>query len=157
MKNSILLFVFCVSLINAFTCQAQKNRNSGVGMNKQELVKGTSEEEMIGIQVNTKSVEEIIGTAALCKYSVKLKDPSVFVEQGACWGKEPNPDKTVNKVSVSSYEENGSLAEITGLEPNVKYYVKAYVTTNSGTVYGKELSFTTKSGQGVSTYWIRRR
>jgi hypothetical protein len=47
--------------------------------------------------------------------------------------------------------------EMTGLEANTKYYVRAYVTTTAGTVYGKELSYTTTSGSGVSTYWIRRR
>jgi len=53
--------------------------------------------------------------------------------------------------------ENVIKGEMTSLEANTKYYVRAYVTTTTGTVYGKELSFTTASGSVNSTYWIRRR
>ena len=128
-------------------------------MNKSEnrLSVKSTETTQKGVQVETRSVEEIINTAALCKYSVKLKDPAIFKEQGVCWGKDANPDVSGNKIPVSEYTETEIKGEITGLDPNMKYYVRAYVTTNAGTVYGKELSFNTPSGQGVSTYWIRRR
>lgn len=166
MKN-LLLLVSAVCLM-AVICPAQtttvgkdkKTDNEGVFMNKQDnrMTVRSPEETLKGVQVDTRSVEEIISNAALCKYSVKLKDPAIFKEQGVCWGKNPGPSVTDNKATVTEYNEAVMNGEMTGLEVNTKYYVRAYVTTSAGTVYGKELSYTTAvSGSSVSTYWIRRR
>jgi hypothetical protein len=159
MKRIISLLFFAAFMMALISVQAQKNNQQGVGMNKSEnkLNVKAGDGTVKGIQVNTKSVEEIIGTAALCKYTVKLKDPSGFKEQGVCWGKSSGPDISGNKASLSAYAENVINGEMTGLEPNTAYFARAYVTTSAGTFYGNEISFKTIEGQGVSTYWIRRR
>ena len=164
MKSKIFIVLMSAFFFAAFNLSAQtgkdkKNSDPSVSMNKGEnrLSVRSTEEIQKGVQVDTKSVEEIINNAALCKYSVKLKDPAIFKEQGVCWGKNPGPSITDNKVTVTELNEAVMNGEMTGLEANTKYYVRAYVTTTAGTVYGKELSFTTTSGSGVSTYWIRRR
>jgi hypothetical protein len=152
-------FFFAVCNLSAQTGKDKKTGENGVSMSKGEnkLSVKSSGETLKGVQVDTKSVEEIIGSAALCKYSVKLKDPAIFNEQGVCWGKNPGPAVTDNKITVAEYNETVMNGEMTGLDANTKYYVRAYVTTTAGTVYGKELSFTTASGPVNSTYWIRRR
>jgi len=150
---------FAAFNLSAQTGNDKKTGETGVLMNKQDnrmTVRDTGGSPK-GVQVNTLSVGEIIGTAALCKYSAKLKDPSIFSEMGVCWGKDSNPEITGNKTTVSEYSESVSSGEMTGLEAGAKYYVRAYVTTTAGTVYGKELTFTTASGTVNSTYWIRRR
>jgi hypothetical protein len=152
-------FFFAALSLSAQTGKDKKNSDPSVSMNKGEnrLTVRSTEEIQKGVQVDTKSVEEIINNAALCKYSVKLKDPAIFKEQGVCWGKNSGPAVSDNKITVTGYNETVMNGEMTGLDSNTKYYVRAYVTTTAGPVYGKELSFTTASGSVNSTYWIRRR
>jgi hypothetical protein len=159
MKRTILFLFLSACIVVLNPVHAQKNNQQGVGMNKGEnkLNVRSGDAVVKGIQITTKSVEEIIGTAALCKYTVKLKDPAQFKEQGVCWGKTSGPDITGNKVSLTAYTENVVNGEMTGLEPNTGYFVRAFVTTSAGTFYGNEVSFKTIAGEGVSTYWIRRR
>ena len=65
---------------------------------------------------------------------------------GICWGASVNPtiiDNTVvNKGVVSA--TGAFSAPITGLTPNTLYHVRAYATNSTGTVYGNDVSFTTK-------------
>ena len=49
------------------------------------------------------------------------------------------------------HTENGSginsfTSEMTDLNFNTIYYVRAYAVTDSGTTYGEEMSFTTRDG-----------
>jgi hypothetical protein len=165
MKSGILFMLFFSLVFMGYTAFSQKGQDKktggdGVGMNKSEnrvTIKTEMDDAQKGVQVDTKSVDEIIRDAAVCKYTVKLKDPAVFKEQGICWGKTSGPMVTGTKAAVSTYTESVVIGEMTGLESGTKYFVRAYLTTTSGTVYGKELTFTTLTGQGVSTYWIRRR
>lgn len=157
--SALCLMVITGMAQNTSGGKEKKSDPDGVGMNKSEnrmTVRGTAETPK-GVQVDTRSVEEIIGSAALCKYSVKLKDPAIFIEQGVCWGKNPGPAITDHKVSLAELNETVLNGEMTGLDADTRYYVRAFVTTTTGTVYGKELSFTTASGSVNSTYWIRRR
>jgi hypothetical protein len=164
MKSKFFILLMTVFFFAAFNLSAQTGKDKKTGENGVSMSKGenklsvkSSEETPKGVQVDTKSVEEIIGSAALCKYSVKLKDPAIFKEHGVCWGKNSGPAITDNKTSVTELNESVVNGEMTGLDASTKYYVRAYVTTTAGTVYGKELSFTTASGSVNSTYWIRRR
>jgi hypothetical protein len=157
----LIMFAFFFATLNlsAQTGNDKKNGDPSVSMSKGEnrLSVKIAEETQKGVQVDTKSVEEIVGNAALCKYSVKLKDPAIFKEQGVCWAKNPGPAVSDNKITVTGYNETVMNGDMTGLDSDTKYYVRAYITTTAGTVYGKELSFTTASGSVNSTYWIRRR
>jgi hypothetical protein len=160
-----IFFLFLLSFIFAgYTGFAQKGLDKKLDEPRVEMNKSDNrvsvksvDETVKGIQVDTRSVEEIINNAAICKYTVKLKDQAIFKEQGVCWSKTPEPVVTGTKAAVTAYTETVVNGEMTGLDVNTKYYVRAYVTTTAGTVYGKELSFTTAAGSVNSTYWIRRR
>ena len=64
------------------------------------------------------------------------------IARGVCWSTHQTPTiadpKTINGVGTGSYS-----SYITGIEYNTSYFVRAYVTTNIGTTYGNEISFTT--------------
>ena len=65
-----------------------------------------------------------------------------MTERGICWSTSQNP--TV--ADAHTYDGMGTGAftsNITGLEPNTTYYVRAYATNSEGTAYGEELTFTT--------------
>jgi uncharacterized protein (TIGR02145 family) len=65
---------------------------------------------------------------------------------GMCWSTSENPTVADNKTSedVHAYLD-GFDSYLRGLTTNTTYYVRAYVTTNIGTSYGEQRTFTTAS------------
>ena len=65
---------------------------------------------------------------------------------GVCWGESPNPDISGNKtVDVPGEDGKTFVSEITGLEQDKEYYVRAYATNSLGTAYGNEVRFSTST------------
>lgn len=61
---------------------------------------------------------------------------------GVCWGTSPEP--TIVDTFILGKEINDKIVcVITDLEPNTKYYVRAFAINQKGPVYGNELSFVT--------------
>jgi PQQ-like domain len=56
------------------------------------------------------------------------------VTRGVCFNTSPDPDITNSFVVDSSGSANFST-QLTKLKPNTKYFIRAFVTTNKGTVY----------------------
>ena len=71
--------------------------------------------------------------------------------RGVCWSTSPSPttgdNKSTNGTGTGSFTSN-----MTGLNPETTYYVRAYATNGHGTAYGSVLSFTTNPilGTGVT-------
>ena len=64
------------------------------------------------------------------------------ISQGVCWSTSHNP--TIKDSHTIDGTETGNFtSELTGLQSNFTYYVRAYATNFYGTVYGNEVSFTT--------------
>ena len=65
--------------------------------------------------------------------------------RGVCWGTSQNPSitdsKTVDGTGMSNFTSN-----ITGLNPNTTYYLRAYATNAVGTAYGSEVTIKTQFG-----------
>ena len=74
--------------------------------------------------------------------SVSISIPNVaggaVTSKGVCWSTSVNPT-TAN----SSIITGNSSVSITGLTGGTTYYVRSFVTNNLGTVYSKQISFTT--------------
>lgn len=64
---------------------------------------------------------------------------AAVTEVGVCYGTEANPTKEVAAAAVAT---NFSVT-VTGLVPNVKYYVRAYAKNEKGTGYGEDIEVTT--------------
>lgn len=92
-------------------------------------------------KVTTASIVNISPNAATCGGIITIPENCVFtvVSRGVCWGLEPNP--TINGNHTSDGSGAGSFtSSITGLTPGVRYYVRAFVTTDIGAVfYGEPL------------------
>lgn len=102
------------------------------------------------------SVSTIAGIATLGKTTVHDINPtsvtlaSTIVSNGGtdilslgfCYGTSSGPTVSNNTVAASPYLTNFS-AQATSLEQDTKYYVRAFATTQYGTSYGEETSFTT--------------
>jgi hypothetical protein len=65
-------------------------------------------------------------------------------DRGVVFGKTANP--TENKTTATSYQTGGQFyTELKNLEPDTKYFIRAYAVNNNGTVYSSDLQFTTLS------------
>jgi uncharacterized protein (TIGR02145 family) len=94
------------------------------------------------VTLTSKPVIHIAPTTAVSGGEV-LTDMDVPVKQrGVCWSTSQNPtvesSKTVDGNGLGTFTSN-----LTGLEANTTYYVRAYATNDAGTFYGNEHSFTT--------------
>jgi uncharacterized protein (TIGR02145 family) len=62
--------------------------------------------------------------------------------KGTCWATTTGPTIDNDKTSDGTGSAN-FVSNLTGLQPGVTYYVRAYATNSVGTAYGNELSFAT--------------
>jgi len=70
---------------------------------------------------------------------------NTITQHGHCWSAEPDPEVSDDHTSLGSISAAGKFtSSLTGLPENTKYYIRAYFTTDGGTIYGNSLTFITK-------------
>ena len=95
--------------------------------------------------ITTTGVNRISFTSVTCDGNVSYEGIAAVTARGVCWSTSPNP--TVNDNHTVDSSGAGSFTSlITGLQPIVHYYVRAYATNSAGTAYGNEIEFTTSDG-----------
>lgn len=92
--------------------------------------------------VETSPVKEITETSAIGSGVVTSDGGGNVIERGVCWSNQPNPivsgDHAIAGTGAGTFS-----CEIADLEPNTKYYVRAYAINSMGVGYGNEVDFTT--------------
>lgn len=95
--------------------------------------------------ISTQAVDGISTVSATGHGTVVSVGYPLAVQHGLVWSTTPHPT-----IDLSTKSEEGAVSSvlsftnsITGLTPGTKYYIRAYATNASGTVYGDELSFST--------------
>jgi uncharacterized protein (TIGR02145 family) len=101
--------------------------------------------------VTTITASAITSTTASGGGNVTDSKGFSITKRGVCWSTAPAPTTT------SAHTTNGSgtgvfISSITGLQPNTKYYVRAYATSSAGTGYGNEVIFRTLFQYPTGTY-----
>lgn len=95
--------------------------------------------------LTTKTVSNITQTSASCGGNITNSGGMDITARGVCWSTEHNP--TTNDNHTEDGTGIGEFnSELTDLSANVKYYVRAYATSDYGTSYGNEVEFTTTMG-----------
>lgn len=95
-------------------------------------------------EVTTAPVTDITQTSAKGGGEVTDGGGTTVTERGICWSTSHNP--TVSSSHANSGTGMGTFTcNITGLNPDTKYYVRAYATNSRGTAYGEEKSFTSSA------------
>ena len=101
--------------------------------------------------VVTKDVGGITKSSAVLSGSVTNNDATNKIkERGFCWGKNPNPTISGshnNNGSSSGTGTTGFSYNLTNLTSGTKYYVRTYIVTDFGVLYGNEKSFVTTGEQ----------
>jgi len=97
-----------------------------------------------GLNVTTKSIENVTATTADCIYVVQVTGAEKIAITASGVSVMKRGDKFSKKfpgrMSGADYK-----ARISGLAPKSVYLVRAYATSAEGTIYGYELSLETKS------------
>ena len=92
--------------------------------------------------VTISEVTGITSNSAICGGHVTADNGSAVTTKGVCWSTNQNPtiddNKTTDGSGVGSFTSN-----LSNLEPNTTYYVRAFAINAAGTSYGEQKSFTT--------------
>ncbi len=97
--------------------------------------------------LSTLTITEITQTSATGGGNVTSDGGATVTARGICWSTSSNPTISNNPIPCGS--GTGSyVCDITGLESNTQYHVRAYATNSVGTSYGDDVLFTT---EGVPT------
>ena len=94
------------------------------------------------LKVVTKEVKDVDDQSATVQGEVTSDGGAEVTERGVVYGTSENP--TVGNSKVTSGAGIGAFTcNLTGLQPNTKYYVRVYAVNSQGTAYGEQVSFTT--------------
>ncbi len=101
--------------------------------------------------VTTVEVTDISGTTAVSGGNVTADGGSAVTAYGVCFSTSPNP--TIADGTTSDGNGTGEfVSSVTGLKGLTTYYLRAYATTEAGTAYGREYTFTTLVS--VREWWV---
>ena len=91
--------------------------------------------------ISTAALSGITSTSAISGGNISIGG-AVLLSRGVCWGTNTGPT-LANSLTMDGTETGSFISTITGLTAGTTYYVRAYATINSGTVYGNEQIFIT--------------
>ena len=107
-----------------------------------EEVAFTTLEKFLPTVTTATEVTDITVRSAKCGGEVTFNGNVSVTARGICWSTTQNPtiedDKTTDGSGVGIFTSN-----LSDLESNTTYYVRAYATNEVGTAYGEEVAFTT--------------
>ena len=114
-----------------------------------EEVTFTTLEKLLPIVTTTAEVAEITHNSATCGGEVTFNGNVSVTARGICWSTSQPPtiedNKTTDGTGVGIFTSN-----LSDLESNTTYYVRAYATNEVGTSYGEEVNFTTKDVSAIA-------
>ena len=71
-----------------------------------------------------------------------------ITEKGVCWDTNSKPTIALSTKTMNGVGSGAYVSTMTGLEPGVNYFVRAYAINSVGIVYGNEVSFTSNTAEG---------
>jgi len=117
------------------------------GYGQEEIFKTASSSECNLPTITTNVVNTITENSVIGGGNVTDDGGCGVISKGSCWSINPNPtianSKTTDGSGTGSFTSN-----ITGLSCGTNYFIRAYATNSSGTVYGNSITFSTE----VCTY-----
>ncbi|MBR2487344.1 MAG: hypothetical protein IKB46_06115 [Paludibacteraceae bacterium] len=96
--------------------------------------------------VVTSSISQITETTAVAGGNVTSDGGASVTERGVVYSTNPNPVITnlSNTIRPCGSGTGEFTYNITDLQPNTTYYLRAYAKNDAGTAYGEEVNFTTE-------------
>jgi len=100
--------------------------------------------------LTTTSVGSITTTSATAGGNITVDGGASVTGRGVCWATTTEPTITNSKTSDGTGIGSFS-SSLTGLNPGMTYFIRAYATNSAGTAYGNEFSFTTTANLSTIT------
>lgn len=130
MKTKRLFTLLLLLMVFASGCNKSDEPNNGGNNNDTD------------VRVTTYTPQDITATTAKCGGDVIVTQGLSLTELGVCWSKEQSPTADQFHLSTTVWNEP-FVCTITNLDPNTKYYVRAYALRGLEYYYGEEKSFIT--------------
>jgi hypothetical protein len=92
--------------------------------------------------VTTVPVTDIMTNSAKSGGNIISTGFTTLTASGVCWATTQNPT-TTNSKTTDGIVTGTFTSNITDLQPNTTYYVRAYATNSAGTTYGNQINFRT--------------
>jgi hypothetical protein len=92
--------------------------------------------------LTTSEITDITKTTAFSGGNISDDKGGSITAKGVCWGVATNPT-TANNKTADGTGTGSFISNISNLEPETVYYVRAYATNSAGTAYGTEVVFKT--------------
>lgn len=160
MKKSNIILTLTLTLALFSACEKEP-------VNEENETSSVSVKELL-ITLNTLPVEKTNGRGAVVISNISFDQDVIGLDIGVCWDVSPSPTvdhqkeqslitfSTTNTQIQGIYNAGDSSdfrTIISGLLVNTKYYIRSYIVTVDGIVYGNEESFVTgpdsKEGKGL--------
>lgn len=93
--------------------------------------------------LTTEAVSNIAATLATLQGKITDNGGSNLIEKGFCVSKNSNPGLTDIRIKASNNDLGNYAVVLTTLDPQTKYFVRAYAQNLKGTAFGNEVNFTT--------------
>jgi hypothetical protein len=117
---------------------------------------GTTSNWVYGVwqpSVTTQLLSALTSTSATVNWDLTLLGNPALTAHGICWNTSGTPTLTGTHADNVSISATGAFTyNLTNLTPGTDYYVRAYATSIMGTVYGREIKFTTPQNAPVIAY-----
>ncbi|GHT78029.1 hypothetical protein FACS189464_0750 [Bacteroidia bacterium] len=104
----------------------------------------TAHWQLLPFEVNTALAAGITKDSATLGGSVVLVSGADYTKRGVCYGTTLNPTVSNTNKEVSSSETDFSI-RVGRLSANTTYYVRAYALNAQDTIYGDNITFTTRA------------
>lgn len=101
--------------------------------------------------VSLDGITDVEATSAKALGTVTDDGGAPIIEKGVCWNTTGNPDYQNDDHQSCSGELSEIEVEISNLNPDITYFVKAYAKNSVGLAYSSEMEFTTSQEQTTPT------
>lgn len=93
--------------------------------------------------ITTASISNTSPNSASLDVTITNDGGAEITAKGICWSTSPSPTVSLNTKTIDGTGVGGFTGLLTNLTPGTTYYIRAYATNKTGTVYSIEISFTT--------------
>lgn len=133
MKVYLLLLYLILFISLFYSCENNTEFNN------------TEKEKDISIpEIKLDEIINITSDSVYCKVNIQNDGNTEIIEKGIICGTTPNPTTNNNIQIFKNKEEKSTFyAEIGGLKPFSRYYIRAFATNSKGTAYSEEKEFRT--------------
>ncbi len=98
--------------------------------------------QIVTATLTTAAITSITSTTAISGGNITANGGGAITSRGVCWNTSTDPT-TANNITTDGTGTGSFVSNLTNLQPETTYYVKAYATNSAGTAYGNELNFIT--------------